>query len=70
MKICRSLKQFGMSPNELTSPFVLVFSALNEKIKSAVKRNSWRVTEKFHDAVLGRLMIQNTTMLKANARRR
>ncbi|KAG5576724.1 hypothetical protein H5410_056858 [Solanum commersonii] len=41
-----------------------------ERIKSVVKRSSQRVAEQFREAVLYRLMIQNTMILKANARRR
>ncbi|KAG5599480.1 hypothetical protein H5410_030850, partial [Solanum commersonii] len=39
-----------------------------EKIKLAVKKSSWRITQQFRKAVLCCPMIQNTTMLKANAR--
>ncbi|KAG5610301.1 hypothetical protein H5410_021582, partial [Solanum commersonii] len=43
--------------------------ALKDQIKLAVKRSSRRVAEQFREAVLCRLMIQNTMMLKDRARR-
>ncbi|KAG5571873.1 hypothetical protein H5410_061639 [Solanum commersonii] len=45
-------------------------SSPKEKIKSAMKRISWRVAEQFRKAVLYRPLIHNVKMLKARAERR
>ncbi|WMV32536.1 hypothetical protein MTR67_025921 [Solanum verrucosum] len=47
-----------------------VCGALKERIKLAVKKSSQRVAEQFHEAVLCRTMIENTTILKDRARQR
>ncbi|WMV50197.1 hypothetical protein MTR67_043582 [Solanum verrucosum] len=70
MKICGSPKPFGVSPNDLTSPFVPVCCVLKERIKLTVKRSNRQVAEQFREAVLCHLMIKNTTILKANGSRR
>ncbi|WMV24880.1 hypothetical protein MTR67_018265 [Solanum verrucosum] len=43
--------------------------ALKDKIKSAIERSSWRVADRFYDAVLDRPKLQNLKMMKAKAKR-
>ncbi|KAG5590913.1 hypothetical protein H5410_041427, partial [Solanum commersonii] len=63
----RQLKERRNEDLRIVEPIPVL--SLKEKIKLAVKRSSPRVTEQFRKAVLCRLMIQNTMMLKDRARR-
>uniref|UniRef100_M1D9Z9 Uncharacterized protein n=1 Tax=Solanum tuberosum TaxID=4113 RepID=M1D9Z9_SOLTU len=51
-------------------PKVPVCQALKEKLKSAIKKSSQRVGERFRDVVLDQPKLQNLKMLKAKEKRR